>query len=853
MGQVFRARDTRLNRDVAIKILPDAFANDPDRVARFGREAESLAALGHPNIAQVYGVEIAGDGRRAIVMEFVDGPPLADVIRRGPVPLPEALAIARQILLALETAHDRGIVHRDLKPANIALEGSSGADDSVVKVLDFGLAKHLDRRGDSQAGEEATITSAGTEAGVILGTPAYMAPEQARGRAIDRRVDIWAFGCVLYEMLTGRAAFGDADTASTLVRILERDPEWDALPPDTPLSIRRLLRRCLAKDRRERLADAADARLEIDDAIREPHEGSGTTPATPRAWWKSAIPWPIAAIAAALAFALMLMRDTPSPAPVTRVDLALPYGDRFVDGGGLAWAPDGRTVFYNAERGGVSYVFRRSLNDSEAAPIRGTEGALSVFVLPRGDQLLFATTTPEMLSKVPIAGGPAAPVAEVRTRLNGIDVVDERSIVFGDHGRGLLRAPLSGGAVEPGGPALASGAHRFPVVLPDRRGLLLTIGSTPAESRIAVLPAGATEPRTLVPGTYARYLTTGQLLFWRAGSVWAAPFDLQRLEISGEAVPVVNNARIHGSGAAAFAVASTGALAYIPAVDALQNTLVWVDRRGVETPLPATPGPYVSPRLSPDGQRVLLTYRSDATEDIWLHDVTRGVTEPFIAEPESEWDAAWTADGEHVLFSSRHTGRFHVYATRANGLGQPEQLIDGVATILGATPDGRGVLLPRHGHLVVVGLSDNTPRPLFPREGDVLGAQFSPDGRWIAYAAADAGGRHQIWVRPYPKVEADRWRVSADGGRFPRWSRDGGTIFYRRGTSMMAVRVRGGDRFSYDAPVVLFEGPYAADYDLARDGRFLMIKESADPPIANRIIVVLNWAEELRARVAVGK
>jgi dipeptidyl aminopeptidase/acylaminoacyl peptidase len=345
-------------------------------------------------------------------------------------------------------------------------------------------------------------------------------------------------------------------------------------------------------------------------------------------------------------------------------------------------------------------------------------------------------------------------------------------------------------------------------------------------------------------------LPTGHVLFWRAGSVWAAPFDLERLAISGDAVPIVNDVRIHGAGAAAYAVSTAGALAYIPAVAAPQRTLVWVDRRGAETPIEASPGPYVSPRLSPDGQRILLAYRSDATEDIWLHDVGRRVTEPFIARPESEWEAAWTGDGERVLFSSRQTGRFHVYATRANGLGQPEPLTDGVSAIFGGTPDGRGVLIPRQKQLVVVALADGQASALWPQEGEGLGAQFSPDGRWIAYAAVDTGGQHQIWVRPYPDVDSNRWRLSADGGQFPRWSSDGRTVFYRRGTSMMAVSVRAGDAFAFDAPVRLFDGPYLPDYDLARDGRFLMIREPADSPVAYRIVVVLNWTEELRARMA---
>jgi eukaryotic-like serine/threonine-protein kinase len=847
MGEVYRARDLSLNRTVALKILPPLFANDADRLARFKREGQVLASLNHPNIAAIHGLEESG-GVRALVLEYVDGPTLADRIAAGPMALDDALAIARQIADALEAAHDHGVVHRDLKPANVKLR-----PDGTVKVLDFGLAKEVELR-PTGSDTSPTITSpAVTGMGMILGTAAYMSPEQARGKPVDKRADLWAFGCVLFEMLTGRRAFDAPDVTSTLAKVLESTADLDQLPAGTPASIRRLLRRCLVRERRDRLGDASSIRIEIDEALRDPRGAAeaAIAPARHVPWWRRGLPWPIAAlVVAALAiagYAGRFFRADP-PRAVSRLDIALPPGDSFPERVSLAITPDGQTVFYGADRGDKTFLFKRKLDDVEAVMLPGTEAGTEAFVTPGGDWLVFATMQPSIIKRMPIAGGPVTEVVRPRSGVRGIGVLPDGDLVFGEHALGLFRAPRAGeppisiAAVTPDGPP------RYPVVLPGNRGLVYTVGGIPSANHISVLATGTTTPRRLTAGTFARYLPTGHLLFWREGSLWIVPFDATRLELTGDAVPAVDRVGVTGNGYAHFAVAENGTLAYIPAVDAPQRTLVWVDRNGKESPLDAPAGPYASPRISPDGKRIALGYRTDAIEDLWMHDIERRTTEAVAAEPASEWTSAWVPDSQRVLFTSRRAGPFNLYSRRANGLGEVELVTKGVGTVFGSSPDYRRVLLEDERadgqYLGMFSLDDKSTRPLWKAAGLVSDAQFSPDGRWIAYSSRDSGDE-QIWVRPFPEVDANRWRISTDGGRYPRWSADGRTMFYQRGQSMMSVTVRTGSGFAFDPPVRIFGGPYSQDWDLARDGRFLMVKNPPDTPVANRIIVIQNWLDDL--------
>jgi eukaryotic-like serine/threonine-protein kinase len=421
------------------------------------------------------------------------------------------------------------------------------------------------------------------------------------------------------------------------------------------------------------------------------------------------------------------------------------------------------------------------------------------------------------------------------------------SPLFGDHSRGIFRVPAAGGTPELLLPLGESGPVRFPIALPGNRGLLLTVGGVPVGNRIAVLPTGQTTPRFLTNGTDARYLATGHIVFWRDGSLFASAFDLDRLELAGDAVPVIQQVAVRGNGAAMYDVSADGTLAYVKAEAPPLRTLVWVNRRGDEEPLKATAGPYAALQLSPDGQKVLLSYRTDASEDIWLHDITRQVTEPFVNEPASEWQSLWTADGERVLFTSRRAGPFHLFAKRANGLGAVEKIADDVSIILGRAPDG-SALITGGDKLWLLKLADGSRRNLFGDEV-VTDARVSPDGRWIAYRTPLPQGA-QMWVRPYPDVQSNRWRIATARGPGPRWSPDGRTIFYRHGDDMMAVDLGSGVVPAPASPVRLFGGPYYQDFEVARDGRLLMLKEPASPPTPeSRIIVVLNWFGELHARL----
>ena len=851
MGEVFRARDLSLNRTVALKVLPAAFASDADRLARFKREGQVLASLNHPNIAAIHGLEESG-GVRALVLEYVDGPTLADRLAAGPIALDDALPIARQIADALEAAHDHGIVHRDLKPANVKLR-----PDGTVKVLDFGLAKEIDPPSADSATSPTITSPAATGIGMILGTAAYMAPEQARGKPVDKRADLWAFGCVLYEMLTGRRAFDAPDVTSTLAKVLESNTDLARLPAGTPDSIRRLLRRCLVKDRKDRLGDASTLRIEIDEALRDPHttRDVAIAPAPPLPWWRRGVPWPVALVVlAALAFAGYagrFFRADPSRA-ITRLDIALPPGDSIPERVSLAITPDGQSVFYAADRAGKPSIFRRNLGEADAVLVPGTEGGTEVFITPAGDWLVFATMQPSIIKRMPIAGGPVTEVARPRSNVRGIGVLPDGDLVFGEHSIGMFRAPRTGGPLVSIAGVTSEGPPRYPVPLPGNHGLVYTVGGIPSANHISVLAAGTTTPRRLTAGTFARYLSTGHLAFWRDGSIWIAPFDLPRLELTADPVPAVNGVGVSGNGYAHFAVAENGTLAYIPAVDAPKRTLVWVDRTGKETPLDAPAGPYAAPRISPDGKRIGLAYRTDAIEDLWMHDVERKTTEPVVAEPASEWTLSWTADSQRILFLSRRAGPFKLYSRRANGLGEIELVAGGLGILFGSSPDDRNVLLEDERadgqYLGLFSIDGKSSKPLWKSSGLVSDAQFSPDGRWIAYSSRDSGDE-QIWVRPYPDVDANRWRVTTDGGSYPRWSADGRTIFYQRGQSMMAATVRTAAGFSFDPPVRLFGGPYAADWDLAPDGRFLLIKNPPDTPVANRIIVIQHWLQDVTSRL----
>jgi serine/threonine-protein kinase len=678
MGEVYRAHDTKLNRLVALKVLPERFALDPDRSARFTREAHLLAALNHPNIADIYGLE-ESNGAQALVLELVDGPTLADRIAHGPISLNEALTIARQIADALEAAHDKGIIHRDLKPANIKIAGNG-----VVKVLDFGLARMWDGAPQAALSASPRLTVTDVNGGAVLGTPAYMSPEQARGQPLDRRTDLWAFGCVLYEMLTGRAAFAGDTVSDTLVAILEREPDLTMLPVASPPPIRRLLRRCFEKDRRRRLADMADARLDIDDALSGADTDAPVTVSTPR--MPAPLTWASLLLLSGLAAAAMVAwatrpasthpettRSILSVAPTGETSAPNPLGVRPTRTA-IALSPDGKTLVFGATWGGSLQLYARAMDQLTASSIAGTSGGGNPFFSPDGQSVGFLANGE--LRKVPLAGGPAVTLCQAAT-IFGASWGDDGNIVFAmERNGGLWRVPASGGTPE----ALTTRqpgeySHRLPHMLPGSRAVIYTILKGPNrwdDAQIVARSLETGQQTVLVTGgADGRYVSTGHLVYLRMGTLMAVPFDPVRLAVNGGATGVVEDvmqAARRGASylantlAGQFTVSNTGALVYLTggAVAADDRSLAWVDRRGTSLAMPVPPRSYRTPRVSPDGQRVAVSTLGPPR--VWNIDIARGVVGPVTTDGESD-HPVFTPDGRRIVFRS--------YVEGGEGSGRP--------------------------------------------------------------------------------------------------------------------------------------------------------------------------------------
>jgi Tol biopolymer transport system component len=874
MGEVFRARDTKLNRDVALKVLPDSFASDPERLARFTREAQTLAAINHPNIAHIHGFEDSG-GVRAIVMELVEGDDLSQRIAQGAIPLDEALPIAKQIAEALEAAHEQGIIHRDLKPANIKLR-----PDGTVKVLDFGLAKALESPSAASANVTAspTITSpaAMTGAGVILGTAAYMAPEQAKGRPADKRADIWALGSVLYEMLTGRRAFSGEDVAETLAHILTKEPDWTALPASTPTPIRRLLRRCLEKDRRRRLADAADARLEMDEALASSGDASTIILRTQEAAWMRALPWAVVGLlGAGLGLVLVLWAPWRQTAPlgVTRTTITHSGAAALTQSGfgrDIALSPDGRRLVYSGNNG--TQLFVRALDALEPVAIAtGTGGAGLPFLSPDGQWVGFANTSFE-IRKVAITGGAAQTIARVDGILQGATWAADDTIILSTNrpDTGLQRVSASGG--EPATltrPDRERGEadHLWPEILPGGLAVLFTITSQTGDldaARVAVLDLRTGTQKVLEHGTDAHYVSSGHLVYIAAGAVRAIPFDVDRLETRGTSVSMMPLSSTTPAGGN-LAIANDGTLVYVDlpgGVTTNARTLVWVDRTGKEEAIDAPPRAYLQPRLSPDGKRVAV-WSNDQTNDIWIWDLERKMLTPLTRDPGEDQHPLWTRDGKGIIFSSNRSGVFNLWRQAADGTGKPEQLTKSSEPefATGITPDGTAVVFfeqkgatGRDLNLLQLAL-DETHRvtSLVDTRAHETEGTISPDGRWLAYESTLTGSK-EIYVRPFPNVNGPESRVSTAGGTRPIWAPSGKELFYVGvDGSLLQVSVEAkGATWNNRAPIKLFERRYyvprnsGRSYDVSLDGqRFLMIKgPGADAPPA--LILVQHWDAELK-------
>ena len=884
MGQVWQATDTQLNRDVALKILPDAFASDPDRLARFKREAQILASLNHPNIAQIHGIEEA-EGTRALVLELVEGPTLADRIAQGPIPIDEALPIAKQIAEALEAAHEQGVIHRDLKPANVKVKA-----DGTVKVLDFGLAKALQPvASDPNMSMSPTVslTAAATQMGMVIGTAAYMAPEQAKGKVVDKRADVWAFGAVLYEMLAGAKPFPGGDVSEVLATVIKTDPDWDVLPDETPPRVRTLLRRCLEKDPKQRVHDVADVRLAMAGAFESAISAADATTVPPAlARWQRPVPLALIGLALMLVGALSVWRlvptAPPSPEP-RRFTLTLPDTDRLQGGGSRpALSPDGRTLVYRALRdgGARAQLFRRPIDQFEATPMAGTEGASEPFFSPDGQWVGFQAS--RRLQKVALAGGPPQTLAEDPGFFRGADWGTDELIVFGvgAPGGALMQIPAAGGAPTPLFTPEGQRRPSYLQVLPGSDAVLFTLTDQAGAGELHLLRRDTGEHRIIVPDAVAgRVLSTGHLVFVRSGALWAVPFDRAALEIAGTPAPVVEGVRVMRGGAVLYATADDGSLVYVPGTAGTDaRSLVWVDRGGQEELLTLPARDYDTLSLSPDGTRAaVVAGGDDGNVDVWVSELARGTLTRLTTRPGVDTYPLWSPDGQRVVFMSTEDGRVTLYQQAADGSGTPERLLtDETMTDLVPydwSPDGETLFLtgvsPDTDRDVGMVASDGsgTWTPLVQTPARDLAPAISPDGRWLAYASNESG-LYEVYVQRFPEM-LGRQQVSVGTGHRPHWSDDGRELFYLRAPTgppraVVRVTVEPTDSdppaLDFGTEEVLFDWRYHQRssampfYDLSPDGRFLMITTgdaAGDGSGRAEIHVVLDWFEELRRLVPV--
>jgi eukaryotic-like serine/threonine-protein kinase len=856
MGEVYRARDATLNRDVALKVRSEAFAPDSDRLARFKREAHVLASLNHPNIAAIYGLE-ESNGVPALVLELVEGPTLADRIAQGAIPIDEVLSIATQIADGLKAAHESGIIHRDLKPSNIKVRS-----DSTVKILDFGLAKAFDPS-SSGAGvpAAATITSpAMTHAGMIFGTAAYMSPEQARGKTVDSRSDVWAFGCVLYETLTGRRAFSGETIQDTLTAVLTHEPDWSVLPADTPAGVVRLLRRCLAKDPARRLHSVADARMEIEDA-------DAANPIAVFVKRARGALWPLAAVVAiALVVTVWNSLRSPGPTPpatqtVRRLLIGLPRAQPLAraasmplgDGqASLAISPDGTLVAYVMEGQGVRQLYLHALDQLEPAPIQQTEGAFGPFFSPDGRWIGFFANN--KLKKVAVSGGAPIDLSAAPNPYGGSWGTDGTILFAADEGRRPTTIRETGGV-----PQLVavkdSGSWTRPHMLPGGQAAIVS-----HLADVGVLSLDTGEYRVLIEnGGDGRYAPSGHLVFVRAGALMAAPFDLERLAVSGPATVILEGIRMEGQLAVAQAVFSRdGTLIYVPGSAANDETrLVWVDRQGKVQPVGMPPRSYRSFSLSPDGTRLAIVI-GDPNNDVWVQDLERGAL-TRLTSGGNNVGPIWTPDGKRVVFAQITGGVRTPFRVPADGSGEPERLFndDHRGGVTSFSTDGQ--LLTFNSRAPNTGMDiwvrplkgTQTTQPFLRTRFTEVGAKFSPDGRWIAYIS-DESGQYEVYVRPYPGP-GGKWQVSTHGGGEFIWSRDGKELFYRNGNKWMVVAVSVEPEFKAEPPRILFDGPYVdvggLSFDVAPDGRrFLLLEPAEQESPITHLNVVLNWFEEVKQK-----
>ncbi len=883
MGEVYRAHDTKLNRDVAIKVLPEGVANDRERLARFRREAQVLASLNHPNIGAIYGFEDSGD-IHALVMELVEGPTLADRLVQGPVPINEALALAKQIADALQLAHQQGVIHRDLKPANIKVR-----DDGTVKVLDFGLAKLVGpadavpvqpdgREGRLQADLTASraVTSPAmmTGVGLILGTAPYMAPEQATGRQVDQRADIWAFGCVLYELLTGRRAFDGDNVGETISNILKSEPDWNALPVDSPAHVRLLIRRCLEKDRGARLADVAVVRFLLDDGagvIGPPHahppapDGVSVLPQRTR----FAQGWALVVGGVVTGATVWLLRSPPA-SRVTRTSIDTSDSATLsLDGitRDLAISPDGSRIVYIGNNNTQLFVRALDALAPTAIVTAASAGLRDPFISPDGQWVGYAEGL-NTLKRVAITGGPSTMIANLDGASRGAAWLPDQTIVFATLGAtGLQRVSASGGT-----PAVLTRAdrargeldHLWPRALPGGQQVLFTITAGGGDAaQVAALDLRTHATTVLVRGgSDGQYVADGYLLFAAAGTLRAARFDARRLVV-GQAVPLAAQVAMAANGGANVSASANGTLVYADSAGlaAGARTMVWVDRAGNETPVRAQARPYVTPSLSPDGTRIVAC-STDEEIDLWLSDLRRGTLSRLTFDPGVDIAPVWTQDGRRIIFTSDRGGAPNLWWLSADGTGAAEQLTTGdqQQRAGSVTPDGLAVVFSEQRgsgfDLMRVDLAgEHRPQPVLQNTFVNRNPMISPDGHWLAYES-NASGHFEVYVRPYPNVAGGQWQVSTAGGTRPLWARSSRELFFTTDIGRLtrvAVETAGAG-WNTRAPTSVFSATYFLGssypqrmYDVSPDDQqFLMIKSRTDATRPPGLVIVQHFDEELK-------
>ena len=888
MGEVYRATDTKLNRDVALKILPEQFASDSQRMGRFQREAEVLASLDHPNIGQIYGIEDAGQ-TKALVLQLIEGPTLAERISQGPIPVEDALKIALQMAEGLEAAHEKGVIHRDLKPANIKI-----TPEGQVKILDFGLAKAMEAEAPAtDFSQSPTLTQGATQQGVILGTAAYMSPEQARGENADQRADVWAFGVVLFEMLTGRRTFEGRTVSDVLAAVLAKEPQWNSLADNLHPRLRQLLERCLSKEVRDRYTGVGDARVDIQTVLADPRgvlvQPTGDVVQAPP---RPILPWVLATFVLATIVAVIAtwnLKPT-EPQPVAaRFYHELPDGQAFTRQGRplVAVSPDGSQIVYVAN----SQLYLRNLDEMEARPIQGTdEDPDNPFFSPGGEWVGYYSASDDQLKKIAPIGGASVTLCDARNPF-GASWGSDDTIVYGQP-EGIMRVSANGGTPELIIPTEAPEQVHGPQILPGGDWVLFTLTSASGVSRwdeaqIVVQSLDSGERKILWEGgSDARYVPTGHLVYALEDVLFALPFDLASLEVSGGPVPIVEGVRRGGgpggpavnTASAHYGFSDRGTLIYVSgSANRVPRTLVWVDREGNEETIPAEPRGYEYLRISHDGQRVAVD-EANREGDIWVWNLAGGNSFRLTSTEGSELYPVWTGDDSRIAFGtvppSEPESRRIVSWKASNNTGVVEPLTPALGSgTQGMTPyffaeEDQQLVFREQRHTDTgdnIGLvsldADSDPVWLVASEFNERNAELSPNGLWMAYQS-DESGQYEIYVRPFPNVEDNLWIISTAGGLKPLWARDGRTLFYLEpGTParLMAVPVQTDPTFQHQSPQKVLEWPYdwgneGRSYDVSPDGqRFLAVKqgeadEDAPPPQIN---IVQNWFEELKERVPV--